>query len=391
MASHTFTRKELYDLVWSEPMIKLGVRYNISGNGLAKACRRADIPVPPRGYWARKAAGKKVTQTPLPPAKVDTLRSVTIEPPGKQLEPSPPPPPPQSVQEKIEAAKQSGKPVTVPKTLSSPHWIVQAWLDEDRRERQASRHDPYWSRLHTPVDKTELDKRRLRILSALFKALEDRGYKLITDSNRYVRQVQIEHDREKFVVSLEERIKQVRRQLTDEDRKKRSFLFRNQKWTQEKIPTGELILKITEPDRYGISREWRDEPDAPMESKLDDVLAQIAGIYEELRLRRIREAEARERQRKIEEERYRAEKERKREVVRTRRLVRHCEDWRLACDVRAFITAVESSPLAAEKADEFASWKSWALDHVERLDPLQNKELFSREVSDYEIYALKVD
>ena len=54
MASHTFTRQELYDLVWSEPMIKLAARYKISGNGLAKACRRADIPVPERGYWARK-------------------------------------------------------------------------------------------------------------------------------------------------------------------------------------------------------------------------------------------------------------------------------------------------------------------------------------------------
>jgi hypothetical protein len=76
MASHTFTRKELYDPVWSEPMIKLGARYNISGNGLAKACRRAAIPVPPRGYWARKAAGQKVTQTPLPPAKVDISSAV---------------------------------------------------------------------------------------------------------------------------------------------------------------------------------------------------------------------------------------------------------------------------------------------------------------------------
>jgi hypothetical protein len=45
--------------------------------------------------------------------------------------------------------------------------------------------------------------------------------------------------------------------------------------------------------------------------------------------------------RKIEEERYRAEKERKREVVRARRLVSHCEDLQLACDVRAFIAAVD--------------------------------------------------
>lgn len=29
MASHTFTRQELYDLVWSEPMIKLAARYRI--------------------------------------------------------------------------------------------------------------------------------------------------------------------------------------------------------------------------------------------------------------------------------------------------------------------------------------------------------------------------
>lgn len=42
-----------------EAVTKLGVRDNISGNGLAKACRRADIPVPPRGYWARAAAPRQ--------------------------------------------------------------------------------------------------------------------------------------------------------------------------------------------------------------------------------------------------------------------------------------------------------------------------------------------
>jgi hypothetical protein len=34
-----------------------------------------------------------------------------------------------------------------------------------------------------------------------------------------------------------------------------------------------------------IAKEWRDEPDAPIEAKLDDVLAQLAGVFEELRLR----------------------------------------------------------------------------------------------------------
>src|SRR5690348_13685753 len=39
----------------------------ISDVALAKHCRRADIPVPRRGYWARKQAGKSTIQIDLPP------------------------------------------------------------------------------------------------------------------------------------------------------------------------------------------------------------------------------------------------------------------------------------------------------------------------------------
>lgn len=70
-----------------------------------------------------------------------------------------------------------------------------------------------WSRdLHTPVDKTSLNQRRLRILSALFKALEERGYKL-TASEAYRRGVEIGLGHEKLEVSLEERIDRARQSL----------------------------------------------------------------------------------------------------------------------------------------------------------------------------------
>jgi hypothetical protein len=49
---HKFLRTELYELVWAEPMSKLAVKYGISDVGLAKACRRAGIPIPPRWHWA---------------------------------------------------------------------------------------------------------------------------------------------------------------------------------------------------------------------------------------------------------------------------------------------------------------------------------------------------
>jgi hypothetical protein len=58
--SHTFSRHELFDLVWSEPTRTIAKRLGISDVGLAKACRRADLLLPPRGYWAKLGAGKTV-------------------------------------------------------------------------------------------------------------------------------------------------------------------------------------------------------------------------------------------------------------------------------------------------------------------------------------------
>lgn len=55
-------RRELYDLVWSMLVIKVAESFGLSDVGLAKVCDRHRVPVPPRGYWARKEAGKKVKQ-----------------------------------------------------------------------------------------------------------------------------------------------------------------------------------------------------------------------------------------------------------------------------------------------------------------------------------------
>ena len=63
---HTFYRQDLFDLVWSEPTRTIAKRLGISDVGLAKACRRADLLLPPRGYWAKLAAGKTVKKPQLP-------------------------------------------------------------------------------------------------------------------------------------------------------------------------------------------------------------------------------------------------------------------------------------------------------------------------------------
>lgn len=58
------TREELYRQVWARPVMKVAADYGVSNVALKKICKRHGIPVPGRGHWARKAAGKKVGPVP---------------------------------------------------------------------------------------------------------------------------------------------------------------------------------------------------------------------------------------------------------------------------------------------------------------------------------------
>jgi len=53
----TLTRSQLHEAVWATPIMHLAARFGISGNGLSKICARLDVPCPPRGWCAKKAAG----------------------------------------------------------------------------------------------------------------------------------------------------------------------------------------------------------------------------------------------------------------------------------------------------------------------------------------------
>jgi len=66
MEQVTLTRKELYDLVWAEPLSRLAKRYKISDNGLRKICKRMNIPIPAMGHWQKIQYNKKVTIIKLP-------------------------------------------------------------------------------------------------------------------------------------------------------------------------------------------------------------------------------------------------------------------------------------------------------------------------------------
>src|SRR5688500_19556469 len=67
------TCEELYDAVWSTPVETLAKQFGMSDVALAKRCKNQNVPRPPRGYWAKVAAGQKPRKIPFPPASDEVL------------------------------------------------------------------------------------------------------------------------------------------------------------------------------------------------------------------------------------------------------------------------------------------------------------------------------
>ena len=61
-----YERAKLYQEVWIEAVTTVAKRYGISDVALRKICRKLAVPLPPLGYWAKLAAGKKLLTPPLP-------------------------------------------------------------------------------------------------------------------------------------------------------------------------------------------------------------------------------------------------------------------------------------------------------------------------------------
>ena len=71
----SFEREKLFDEVWATPVTKLAKSYGLSDVGLRKICVALDVPMPPRGYWAKLAAGKTIPKPTLHETTVKTKYS----------------------------------------------------------------------------------------------------------------------------------------------------------------------------------------------------------------------------------------------------------------------------------------------------------------------------
>lgn len=348
-------------------MIHVAREFGVSGRGLAKTCERLKVPCPPRGYWAKKSAGKKVVQLRLQPPPPGTPSKAKISSTPAVAPPSPLAP---EVESLVEAARAAVVAVVVSERLTRPHPIIAGWLaDRERRRMEARREsEPSRRRAFDPGEFTPAEKRQHRILDALFKALEAQGGKVRLGDRS---QLTAEFSGEKIEFDIRKKQKQVRRPLTAEE--KRQPYNRDKEWMRQLETTDLLIFHIRTYLPGGLKSEWRKSEEKPIKSLLPEIAASFVAAGP-LLVRQRKEREEAERQRHIAEmKRYEENRLRQCDDNRWRmfgRLAAQARDVELA---RAFLMALKAKQIdAAEMIGDktVGDWIAWAEGRLEAADPL---------------------
>jgi hypothetical protein len=360
-ASVTLTREELYNQVWAEPLIRLAARYGLTGNGLKKICRKADIPVPPRGYWRRRQVGRSDPRPPLPPTRPGT-------PPKLTVSVSPIPKVAKEAAARIDSDLATEHPIVVADRLVNPHPLIQA----TRLALESGHVDEYGAvhgqrnqpRLDVRVGKASL-ARALRILDALFKALEARGATVQLDAQHEQRSC-VKIGEATVTFRLEEEFTRQDHMPTKTDKP-----YLTPKYNY--VATGNLTFRIDE-WADGVRKTWRDGKARRLEDLLPDILKGILVIAEVLGTRRV--AREREEQARKDAEARQAELERQRreEAARRQALEDHVNRWVMSKNLRAYLQAMEQEAtrrnVAFSPDTPLGRWLTWAREHADCLDPL---------------------
>lgn len=177
------SRKKLHDLVWSEPMRNLCVRFGISDVALKKTCARAGILTPERGYWAKKEPGRRPfsqrcrcvlpgrmtrcqlrVEAAIIRTDTGTMRRFLASLALLHNLPS-----------RIETVRtriaETLDHVAVPHNVRTWHPAIGRLLKEDEKRREKQLTDPYPMSWDKPLFETPFERRRLRVLNSLFLAV----------------------------------------------------------------------------------------------------------------------------------------------------------------------------------------------------------------------------
>jgi hypothetical protein len=268
---------------------------------------------------------------------------------------------------KQRATKLVGR-VTASRSLDKPHSSIAKLLAEDERRRAKLLETPYaWEK---PRFDGRDDRRRLRIMNGLFLGLSRTG------AVAGVR----DKDPPEWAVRVGDTSVSITLESIGQNR-----TTRRQQGQQSRKGPSRLKLTLDHLTEYpDLVCSWEDQDDKTLEQQIGEIaiavlvageMAYRAWVIRRHRWHVERRAEYLEKLRlqKESEERQRREEIQRVAAERRKRLISDANAWRLAADIRAFITAVRE--LHAEHSDSAAEmrlreWLAWAIAEADGIDPL---------------------
>jgi len=395
MASPTFqlelwNRDELYEDVWKQPLTSLVSKYGVSAVAIGKTCRKLQVPLPGRGYWAKKAHGHSVTRKALPTLhqvpRVVRYRPAVVNTVPNPRVPSPPAKPefPVETEDRAELAR-------INQMLSAGAFSV-------KKPRKALRHplvvaarkilshaSPYKGVLQTPWNEAFLDirvskpslRRGLGIMAAIIAVLEDNGVKVrVTAGDRSYgdrsSQTTATILGEDLHFGITERTKHVR----VSDSTAGTDAIGRRRYLHSYDPTGALSLHLFSHSSY-FKTCWDDTEQTKIESLVPECVATMMKVAVEHRrntakknqeefFRKLRWEELRELKQQIDVE-----------EARIQRLENRAENWHRARRIRQYVLAFVDWKAKQKKAlgpkTALGKWAIWALQQADRIDPVGDK------------------
>lgn len=368
-----YNRDDLYEQVWSQPMSKLAKSYGLSDVGLAKICKKLKIPVPARGFWAKKAHGKIIHRPSLPSLEGSEGFVLRVAKRGDL-------PVTQGHTEEVEAKitfeQLNENQIQVSPALLSPHpYVARA----EKNLRNARRNS---SGILSPLAKKCLDlqigpnslDRALRIMDALIKALESRGINVsISEEGNRATSVSVLGETLQF--GIEETLNRTERELTKAQKKeKEKYAWLYNRPQYDYSPSGSLVLKIKSSEGRGFRRTWSDGKKQRVEDALNSFIVGLIKAAEAIKAERLeRERWKREWQEK-ERQREEMARLRREEEERLQSLDKQVVGWHKSRQIRAYIEAVRQAAIQKHgqiaEGSQLDQWLTWANQQADRIDPL---------------------
>lgn len=344
MKTVTFTRVELYDLVWKKPLGHISKLYDLSNYSIRGACTTLQVPLPHASYWIQLKHGytwtAKLTETYNGPESVEI--------PKKKYETNIPAPiasPIVVLTKEIE--KDPKAPLKVPNKLTKPHRLVQITKDIwEKRNKSKNYTERHQEEVFLSISNEHMP-RALRFMDALIKLLLYRGHEF--QKNSYGHNVAVVYS-----IEIEVDLREATKRVPAKDRRRSSELVR----------TGAFIFKV---GKYSEMKEWKDGT-----TVLEEILARIVAKLElmaqakkkwqeESRLRQI------ERDKELSVEKAIAAR-REEEKDKFKILFRNSDRYDQAERLRMYVQRVEE----IVDSEEQKLWVNWAKAKIDWLDPLIN-------------------